>query len=471
MRRSLALASVTAFGLALGACSAENPNAPDAQSTARSTPTMSMTLPATSQAPTRYIVAFNGHAPSKLESSVADLGGSVDAVYEKYGFAVVSGIDDEGAAQLGSLNGVTEAGAEPMFTLDEPMTNGALAGTAPASAAQPSTAFFFPIQWHLGVIGAPEAWAAGRLGSSDVTVAVLDTGIDPTHFDLAGRVDLANSAVFDHTDDFYIDLYWPGADYIVDINFHGTHVASTISSNALVTAGVTSQTTLMAVKVCNVFSSCPGAAIFEGFAYAIDHGADVINMSLGGSFDKSGAKGFGSVINRLFNAAKRAGVTVVVSAGNDAADLDHNGSVFATYCDAPHVLCVSATGPGASTDQLYGPWSDFGTPTSYTNFGRSAISVAAPGGEPGIGWVGSACSSYSLLTSCPGGTYILWVAGTSQAAPQVSGLAALLVEDYGRSPSRIAAAIRKGAVDLGQKGTDPYFGKGQINIPNSLGID
>jgi subtilisin family serine protease len=71
---------------------------------------------------------------------------------------------------------------------------------------------------------------------------------------------------------------------------------------------------------------------------------------------------------------------------------------------------------------------------------------------------------------CQTGTFVVGVQGTSQASPHVSGLAALLVEDLGRNPAAIGNAIRQGADDLGPPGTDPFYGKGRINVPASLGL-
>jgi subtilisin family serine protease len=228
----------------------------------------------------------------------------------------------------------------------------------------------------------------------------------------------------------------------------------------------------MGVKVCSIVGGCPGSAIFDGIVWAIEHDADVINMSLGGDFVKSDYPGYVSLINRLFNYARSQRVTIAVSAGNDYADLDHDVNGFKTYCDAPHVICVSATAPASSDDYFYGPFYDVDTPASYTNFGRSAISVAAPGGDD-YGYVLQACSSSSLIISaCQASpTYVVWASGTSMAAPHVSGLAALLVEDYGRNPGRIKAAIQQSADDLGQPGTDPYYGKGRINVATAVGAN
>jgi len=472
------LSPVTVLVVALTALGCtEDPVSPGSsdvgQSIESATPALSLQGLAETTVEPRYIVAYNGKAPRKLSSAVESAGGVVDATYEKYGFAIVSGIDAVGAEEIAGLSGVISAEAEPMFKLPEPIIGGhQLADGAVSSNANPAAAGFFPIQWHLGAINVADAWAAGRTGSSAVTLAILDTGIDPDHVDLVGRVDMSRAAVFNHFDDPFIEFFFPGAPMISDIHFHGTHVASTASSNAFAAAGVTSETMIMPVKVCNVNGSCPGSFVFEGIAYAIENGADVINLSLGGGFDKADNPGLVAVINRMFNSAKRAGVTIVVSAGNSSADLDHIGSIFATYCDATHVICVSATGPSSAGNALFGPWSGVDDPAFFTNFGRSAISVAAPGGNS-AGFVLAACSSKSLqISGCQAGTsFVVWVSGTSQAAPQVTGLAGLLVEDYGRNPGRIKSAIQKGADDLGPRGTDPFYGKGRINVAATLGVD
>ena len=233
--------------------------------------------------------------------------------------------------------------------------------------------------------------------------------------------------------------------------------------------------------MCIVFNTCSTAAILNGIVYAVNHGADVINMSLGGAFLKSANPGFVSVINSVFNYANLHGTLIVVAAGNSAADIDHTGNIFFTYCNSPHVVCVSATGPTAAPT-ANGPYTTPDAVAPYTNFGRSAISLAAPGG--GITsvnvLVSGPCSSTSLFVNsagvilgplCPLPTlFLLRGAGTSFSSPHVAGVAASLVATLGHgNPSQIRARLQQTADDLGSAGTDPFYGKGRLNAARAVG--
>jgi subtilisin family serine protease len=466
--------------MAVGGCTADVPTtAPTAFQ-----PSASRSLSATDGAPQiapRFLVVFSGSAPRDFDAKVASLGGTV-LLNHKIGVAVVTDLTDAAAAQLKSMVGATYVEAQPEFQLIEPAAKTGAEVTSlaqavsPTSTANPATAVYFAAQWNMQAIHADAAWAKGFLGSSEVRVAILDTGIDYLLPDLAGRVDLTHSASFEPKDDYYTKLFFPGRDLSTDLHFHGTNVATQVSSNAVWFAGVTSKTTLMSVKVCSVLGGCHG--VEQGILYAIDNGADVINMSLGGWFKKSAFPGAVAAYNKIMNYAKQQGVTIVVAAGNDGDDLDtqkniaitrdaqgnvteraHVPSFFATYCDATQVICVSAVGAND-------------VPASYTNYGRSAIDVAAPGGDKGA-WVYALCPRTSLLYNCADEhfVYYLGVAGTSQATPHVSGLAALMVQRYGRNPSQIKNAIRQSADDLGQPGNDPYFGAGRINVARAVGVN
>ena len=441
-----------------------------------------------------HIVIFRSNgAPADFGSQVASLGGTVR--FQHPVLALVSGLTGEAAA---SLRGVAQVEADADFQIDVERDEVDVSFGAPDSPGNPTTASFYSRQWHHWAIGADKAWAAGILGSPQVTVAVLDTGIDrrsAPHADLNGRVDYDRGIQLTSDEESCIP---PGFTFqpTDDLMFHGTHVAATISSNAWAAAGVTSGVTLVPVKVlalrrdtrydpptgpyCSGGSGSLGA-VLAGVLYAADIDADVANMSLGGGFYKSQNGRYIGMINSVFNYAHRKGLLVVVSAGNDALDLDHDRNLFKTYCNAPNVVCVSATGPSKATTSLQ--FENLDSFAGYSNYGRSAINVAAPGGtgssSPSAqrqrGFVTAACSRSAVsagLTICRTGTYVVGSNGTSMASPHVSGLAALLVERVGKdSPAQVKALIEGTADDLWQPGTDPYYGKGRISVSRALGLE
>jgi subtilisin family serine protease len=229
-----------------------------------------------------------------------------------------------------------------------------------------------------------------------------------------------------------------------------------------------------------------------GIVWAADHGANIANASIGGGFLKNNHDlvGLSPYINRIFNYANRKGMLIVVAAGNSTIDMDHDGNAVNTYCDAPHVVCVSAIGPRLAT-------SDQNEPSYYTNFGRSAITVAAPGGNADAAngftlstwpwgndiasWVWSYCPKYRIagltatgvpiLTACVAGNRLSGSIGTSQASPHVAGEAAsILAANPGMSASDLKQAIIDSSDDLGPAGTDPFYGKGRINVAKAHGL-
>ena len=471
--------------LALAGCSADKPEplsplAPGAPS---------RSLSATSG---RYILASNGKFSKDLAAQVTALGGTLVSVHAGAGIAVVSGISDAAAAKLSAIGGVNEVQPDAEFSLDNPTAtveadaSDVAADVTINSVSNPAGAPRYSWQWNMRDINASAAWSAGKLGDPGVTVAILDTGMDYDDPDLNGLVDLSRSTSFIASDDAITSTYFPTRNRINDYNGHGTNVAAQVSSKAAVHAGVTSKTTLIGVKVLDATGHGSLDAVLNGVLWAADHGADVANMSLGGGFAKAGNGRYVSLINRVFNYASRQGMLVVVAAGNAEADLDHNGNTLTTYCDQPHVICVSAVGPTTPA----GNPDEF---SYYSNFGRSAISVAGPGGNAGAvisawpygagnwSYVWSYCAKQRLVldangnvlgyAGCQLGNRVSGFAGTSQATPHVAGLAALLVAEKGHGqPAAIKAAIEKSADDLGQPGTDPYYGRGRINVARALGL-
>lgn len=495
-------ASLLVAGLAgLAACS-DNPASPLASAPAA--PSMN----AGAVADDTYLVRFTAGIPADFAQQVAALGGEVMFAHAGAGVGAVSGLTPEAAAQLvGTGIGVAADATVAIDAIpgdaETASFDGAPAQDAVSSATNPATAFFYVRQWNMRAIAANTAWAAGKLGSPDIKVGILDTGLDYLHPDLFGRVDLALSRSFlSAAENDRLQANFPGAHPVADMHYHGTHVGSTVTSNGLVAAGVTSRVTLVGLKVCSpgtaangYRASCPTSAVFNALLYAADNGIPIVNMSLGGSFlrrDVANSNGDGvsfiESINAVFNYAREKGTQIVVSAGNDATDMQHNGNGYKSYCDAPGVICVSSTGPTAAP--AHGTYTNVDALAPYSNFGGK-ISVAAPGGAgrnasaanptPNVGWVYAACSGFSLaVPGCRGRFYnpatgafsgsVIGINGTSMASPVVAGVAALAAERVGTRPSAIRGAVSSTSDDLGKRGSDQIYGAGRVNAARAAGL-
>jgi serine protease len=459
----------------------------------------------------RYLVVFRSSSsiPAKFSDDVAKLGGRVDGTMSTVGAAVISNLTSAAAAQLGRSAGVQSVDLDPTFKLNPQRSIAADVAATDikadlSSPTAPNTAGFYVYQWNMRQIGAPAAWAAGRLGSSSVRVGIIDTGIDEgnpavssrRNIDLEGRVDRTMSRSFMPVEDTVVQRLFPGAPLYTDLDGHGTNVASQVASNAFNLAGVTSRATLVSLKACTILppdtASDPGycstAAVFQAIAYAIENGIDVVNMSLGGGFMKRDCQGCTSIFNRVIGLAQKSGVTIVVAAGNSAIDLDHDKSFYNAYCSVPGLICVGATGATSSGASLTGPFLNPDAPALYSNFGRSALSVVAPGGNYSLNEAGTAIVGISYIWSlCPrrtagyfdetagfskayGTCSLFGYVGTSQASPHTAGLAALLVELYGRDPGAIQRAIERSADQPGGSAVDPRYGHGRINVARALGL-
>jgi subtilisin family serine protease len=312
----------------------------------------------------------------------------------------------------------------------------------------------YGLQWDKQAMNVPAAHEVTR--GEGTRVAVIDTGIDPTHPDLTSALDDGLSANF--TED--------GGDY-ADVGYHGTHVSGIVAAddeNDLGVVGMAPGTDLVA---CRVFSG-DGGALFGDIFAAIDHsievGCDAANLSLGSYPNpRQGAgKFFGRLLTRLTNQARKEGTLLVASAGNDSADLQHDGGVISYLNEAAGAMSISATGPigfGWGDDGLReGPTS----PAIYTNYGTNAIDVSAPGGDydPEAADEDVEPWYYDLVLSTIPGSWA-WVAGTSMAAPQVAGAAALVKSENPRyNPNQVRSTLERTADTVGQK---EYHGSGFLN--------
>src|SRR5438876_8030251 len=288
----------------------------------------------------RHIVSFKGSVPADFAAQVAALGGKVLWVSPGSGLAAVGGLQRSAAAKLAGKQGIQAVEADALLALDVPRLamDATAEGGGVASNAAPAAAVRYSRQWNMRAVQADVAWSHGFLGSDAVSIFMLDSGIDYLHADLLGRVDLTRSVdllgtflaqavvnqdtvIVPFTEADTVTKYFAGRQPFTDLFFHGTHTAATVSSNAARAAGITSGTTLVAVKVCGYIDVCPFSSILIGVIYAAQNGADVVNMSLGGGFPKAGNGRFVGLLQKVFNFARGKGVTIVVSAGNEAANL------------------------------------------------------------------------------------------------------------------------------------------------------
>jgi thermitase len=255
-------------------------------------------------------------------------------------------------------------------------------------------------------------------GSQSITIAIVDTGIDYTHEDLAGK-----NVVKGY--DFVNEDFDPKDDH-----GHGTHVAGisgAIANNGRGIAGVCPGCSLLAIKVVTADGSGANSWIANGIANAVNLGADVINLSLGG-LDRS------NTIKLAIEQAYQSGAVIVAASGND-------GSGVALYPAAfPEVIAVGAT-------------DRYGDRASFSNYGNH-LEIAAPG--------------ESIYSTLPDNRYEAWN-GTSMACPHAAGLAGLLLS---KNPSLTNEQVRQimaaTAQDLGSAGRDTYFGYGRINAFSAL---
>lgn len=416
-----------------------------------------------------YVVTASGWGAAEA-AAVAAAGGSVVFGHDGAGVAVVRSSVPDFAARLRGAAGIHSVEADQVVAWQQPTAT----VSADASSINPNDDRFYPIQWAPRAIDAPAAWAEGCTGQG-VRVAILDGGIYSAHPDLAANIDTARSTSF-VTGQLYnqdTGTFW-----------HGTHVAGIVAAidNTIGVIGIAPSATIIGVKVLHSGGGSFGAVI-QGILYAATPiaqggaGADIINMSLGATFSKQG--GAGSLIGALakaVNYADRHGVLVVSAAGNDGMDLDHSGPWTTLPAQSGSGIAVAATGPvGFALGAM-----DFDRPASYTNYGNSLVTVAAPGGDgalPGnavctmptaTGSITNRCWVFDLVLSTSRGATAAggysWAAGTSMAAPAASAVAALIKQkNPGISLGALKTALAQSALDRGKEGNDPFYGKGWVN--------
>jgi len=361
--------------------------------------------------------------------------------------------------------------------------------------------------------GAAQAKATGK----GVKVGVIDGGVDFTHPDLAGGIDVAKSCSFIYSNT-------PTADpqeiangncankaAVQDLQGHGTHVATTIAGrvNGIGIVGVAPQATIVGLKACTIAGFCFVDSVAAALRYAGDQRLDVVNLSLFADpylyycANEAGQRAMLKELQAAARYAQQRGVVIVAAAGNEADDLGHptiddispdwppdsaivrevRNNCRVAPAELPGVVTVSASGVN--------------TLASYSNVG-SPVDVTAPGGDAPqtpsttfgrgrilAGWSSTdATGTWEALVDAnravvSGGGRYVWISGTSMASPHTAGVAALIRQVHpGMPQGAVAALIRSSATPLscpanwpatdprqctGGPGNTSFFGAGMVN--------
>ena len=463
LRRSRTL-MLGATILAAAACSEQAPVAPRSDAGA-----LASQVAAARTTGRRVIGLQDGHPAAAVIARVRALGGTIVRSHEGAGIVVASGLTDAAAQSLLQQPDVADVVADRLIQWLPPknLQSGVMAVAAGAKPSpkgapddQSGAQFFQQFQWNMRQIRASNVWLLKDGHGKGTTVCDLDTGVDPTHLDLNGKVDLgiSTSMVVTEPD-------------ILDYNGHGTFVSSQIATNGIGMASVAPEATLCQVKVLDQTGSGFLSDAIAGVIYAADQKVDVINMSFGAYFTVKDPD-FKQIVKdfqRAVNYAHRKGVTLVAAAGNgdpntglgidlatDAKDL------LAIPAQLDNVISVGATAP---MDQQPGTFDNL---TSYTNFGYPGVDVYAPGGDFIAGdviedLVFGACSSQSNPV-CADGLHYSLGAGTSFAAPLVAGEAAVIESDTKGTKAALDQCILKSSDLLSRHVPDRIFGWGRVDV-------
>jgi len=285
-------------------------------------------------------------------------------------------------------------------------------------------------------INAPKLWKFGIDGSG-INVSVIDTGINASHPDIAGRI-----------------IRW--ADFIngqnntpYDDNGHGTHIAGTIGGNGSggITTGVAPNVNIFSVKVLNSSGIGSSSDVIGGIEWSVGNGADILSLSLSGERDPALAEAVNNAIN--------AGVVVIASAGNSGPD----ASTIEFPASEKNVIAVGAT----TRFDFPAPFSSRG-PSSMDGENLTKPDVSAPGTNIiSLRIIPSNVTYGSIINDL-----YATLSGTSMATPHVSGAAALIlhaakINGTTLSPARIKNILEAASVDLGEPGKDDSFGAGRID--------
>jgi subtilisin family serine protease len=413
----------------------------------------------------RYVVVLReGNARLRATSVGTDLarmGARIERGHDDIGVLSVRGLTAAAAAQVARQPDVEAVVRDRTIQWVKPEVRRQRSGKSLGLGArtnQRGAAFFDEFQWNLKRTKAQKAWNVSTQGEG-VTICILDTGVDPRHIDLEGKLDVDVSASFVGNERADRDFF-----------SHGTDMASVASSNGVGMASVSPDSWICSVKVLDRTGSGDFSDVIAGIMYVgTAGGIDVANMSFGALLPANDpdVRALGRALQRAINASTNRGVLFVASSGNDGADLN-DPSVIALPAQLDHVISVGATGPIGQRQ--------FDRVASYSNFGRMGVDVFAPGGEFQFpdnvdqDLIVAACSaSFRVggVQPCSTGDQYFLEAGTSPSAAHVSGQAAVIESELpgDQTPAQLTACILRSADALPRPAVTA---NGRINVFESL---
>jgi subtilisin family serine protease len=436
---------------------------------------VNVTLPAAA-APVRseaglraYFVITEPHQTGKVTGAITQNGGTVYATYDEIGVIVAHSTATDFAAKVRAVDGVQKAGATRTTDLPADVGNPAV----PVPVPEVATTLPESDRADMSQIGADRAWAKNP-GSKNITVGVLDTGVDDLHPDLKANFDATRSASCAYGK---VDSR-PGA--WRPVGEHGTHVAGTIAAakNGLGMVGVAP-----GVKVSSIRVAEAGSQLFFpentvcAFMFAADKGVSVTNNSyyvdpwLFNCPSDQDQDAIAEAVRRAVAYSDAKGVVNVAAAGNEdydlanktddksspddstAADRTVTNDCISLPTELPNVVVVASVDPASQK-------------SPFSNFGENKINLAAPG--------------QAVYSTVPGGGYKI-LEGTSMASPHVAGVAALLRSvSPNLTPAQVRARLAQQANDLacppaatgecsGSAGNNSFYGEGLVDAAEAVG--